>query len=792
MYFIEFRKTSKPLHAACACVWTAALFALWLTIIPLSLRAQSIESQLASESPAPAVPRGDDLSAAVAGSPQPNSERSGYIVDVELPLVGDRDELVKRQIRRIADANRDASQRPVVVLRFRVAGLGSEAEGADQPGLSTRGSQFERCLSLARYMTSPEGARVRLVAYLPESVVGHAVLPVLACEEILAASSAELGRAAVDEPLDASIEGAYRDVVSRRATLPAPAVMAMLDATAEVYLLELVDGGTLVADRAEATKRRDAGDVLREETLWPGGGLAQFSGQQMRNRRWIARTVDDPSELSTALDLRGTLRTSQQLPRDWRTARLVLSGEINSARANQIIRAVREAIDQQQINLLMIELSQTTSDFTTASRLASYIADLDSNEIYTLGIITQPLSGSAALIPLACDEAVILSTAELSSPRVPAGEQGRGQREAPDAEQLAGDAGRDLGRAATARMVLGDLAAAAGRPLSLLSTLVDANVVVNEYVHQESGQRAIFADWQLERLPDAPQWLIKKRVAGGGPLPNEVALRYRLVDAIDDASGLALGRLGIDKMPPELSQPWLDAAIQRVLAQNWLPRLLLTIGFFALMLELGSPGISIGGLLAGLCFLGFFWIEGLNGNVEALEILLFVGGLIALAVELFVLPGFGVFGIGGLLMLLVSVVLASQTFIWPTTSAELGLVASNLFWVSCMAAVGMVGLLFMHRHIENSPLLRWVTLEPAGTEDIGALDAREAIVHRDHLLGQDGVTTTRLNPSGKAQFGRDVVAVVGTGQMIDEGTPVRVVEVRGNLILVEQRSELDF
>ena len=279
-------------------------------------------------------------------------------------------------------------------------------------------------------------------------------------------------------------------------------------------------------------------------------------------------------------------------------------------------------------------------------------------------------------------------------------------------------------------------------------------------------------------------------MAGGEPLPNSVALHYRLIDTIDDGPALALSRLGVEQVPTELNTPWLDATIERVLAQGWLPKLLLTIGFFALMIELGNPGIGAGGLLAGLCFMGFFWIEGLNGNVAWLEILLFVGGLVALAIELFVIPGFGLFGIGGLLMLLVSVVLASQTFVWPTTSAQLSEVASNLFWVSCMAMAGMIGLLFMHKQLESSPLLRWVTLDPAGTDDAGELEMREAIVHREHLLGQDGLTTTRLNPSGKAQFGRDIVAVVGTGKMIGEGVPVRVVEVRGNLILVADCSEL--
>ncbi len=692
-------------------------------------------------------------------------ERLGFLVDVPLPLVGQRDEVVRQQIVRIADAHRGAEQRPVVVLQFKVAPLTLAGGEPDNGGLGSRGSQFERCLALARFLTSPEAARVRLIAYLPETIEGHAVLPVLACEEIIAASSAELGRATVDEPLDATITGAYRDVVARRATLPQAVVMAMLDGNAEVYLLELADGNSLVADRQEASKRREAGEVLREETVWAGGGLAQFNGQQLRNRRWIARTVDDADELAAALDLSGALRSSQQLPREWNGVKLSVSGQLSTARVNQVIRALTEAIDKRQVNLVIVELSETSSEFQPAARLASYLAGLDPEVVYTLGIAKQAVTGPATLLVVACDEAVVLSDASLGP--------------APDAKFSDGESD-------TMRIVLGDLAESAGRPLPLMSALIDPGVVVNQYVHQESGKRSIFAEWQVAKQVDANQWLAKSRLAAGEPLENEVALRYRLIDAIDESSGLTLGRLGLEQTPPELSTPWLDRAIEQLTAQPWLPRLLLTLGFFALMIELGSPGISVGGLMAGVCFVGFFWIEGLNGNVESLEILLFVGGLVALALELFVLPGFGLFGIGGLLMLLVSVVLASQTFVWPTTSAQLGEVASNLFWVSCMALGGMIGLLFMHKQLENSPLLKWVTLQPSGVEELRELEQREATVHRDHLLGQEGLTTTRLNPSGKAQFGREIVAVIGTGTMIGEGVPVRVVEVRGNLILVEE------
>ncbi|QDV23679.1 NfeD family protein [Aureliella helgolandensis] len=693
----------------------------------------------------------------------PEELRQGYVVPVDLPLIGQRDEQIRRQITQISDSHPGAEQRPVVVLQFRASTAQGAANADESGGLGTRGSQFERCLALARFLTSPEASRVRLIAYLSESVEGHAVLPVLACEEILAAPSAELGKAAIDEPLDATIEGAYRDVVARRATLPEAVVLSMLDARAEVYNVTLSDGTTQVATRDELAELRAAGEVQREETLWAGGALALYSGNQLRSRRWISRTVTDTTELMAALDLKGTLRTARQLPRQWRPVMLTLSGAMSNSRVSQVIRSVSEQVDQQQVNLLVVRLEPTECDFTTAARLASYIASQESETLYSLALVNGDVRGPIGLVATACDETVLMATATLGM----------------DAERPI-----VLSDSPAVQRELGDLASTSERPLPLLSLLVDRDVRVHEYIQQESGQRAIFADWQVALQADAQLWLAKDQVAGGEEIPKDIALRYRLIDSVDDSEAIALSRLGVDQMPRELKMPWLDASIEMILSQGWLPRLLLTIGFLALMAELGNPGIGVGGLLASVCFMGFFWIEGLNGNVEALEVLLFIGGLVALAIELFVIPGFGMFGIGGLLMLLISVVLASQTFIWPTTSAQLGEFAENLFWVACMALGGMIGLLVMHKQLERSPLLKWISLEPTVDSDLDELEDRESLAHREHLLGQSGLTTTRLNPSGKAQFGNDIVAVVGAGGMIAAGVPVRVVEVRGPLVIV--------
>ena len=346
--------------------------------------------------------------------------------------------------------------------------------------------------------------------------------------------------------------------------------------------------------------------------------------------------------------------------------------------------------------------------------------------------------------------------------------------------------GKLVGENQAAQEALLELETLSNRPASLMSAAMDSGITVKEYIQQETGQRRPLAQWQLDTLSDRNLWLAKDTLVKDGDISRELAIKFDLITGSEADVIAALRRVGVPEEIKELPTPWLDSTVQRILAQAWLPRVLLLVAFLAISVELGTPGLGAGGFVAGLCFLGFFWIEALNGNVEWLEVLLFVGGLIALAIEAFVLPGFGLFGIGGFVMLLASVVLASQTFIIPRNSEQLSVVAYNFFWVSVSALTVMIGLLMMRKQIEASPMVRWMTLEPSGYEDPDELAHRESIVHWEHLVGQSGITTTRLNPAGKAQFGRQIVNVLGSGSMVAEGQVVRVIEVRGNAVIVEE------
>ncbi|MCA9195043.1 MAG: hypothetical protein KDB03_24900 [Planctomycetales bacterium] len=689
--------------------------------------------------------------------------KQGFLVDVTLPLIGSRDEQVRQQIDRVASQQKAVADRPVVVLRFLQR---PRTDNSGQEEGQTAGTQFERALALARYLTSPAVSRVRIIGYVPDSVQGHAILPLLACEDLYVAPDAELGNASVDEPVDGTIEGAYEDVVSRRGVLPAAIVAAMLKPNTRIVRLSLDDGTTLVSEDAQAAGLRDEGKVLREEMIWPGGGMASFNGQQLRAQRWIAGTATDVRDLAEQLGLAASLRTPIAFPKQWKGITISLMGKLNSAKVNQLVRGIESSTRDQETNLIVVKIDGLEASFDDAVRLASYLAELQTDRIFTMGLIVSPCQGPAGLIAIACDETILLQGASL----------------APPSENQPNTNSRKR------TLVVENLAESSQRPVSLIAKLVDRDVELREFIHQGTGEHQLFAPWELNRHADAADWLAKQTVDIAGEIPPDLALQYRLIDAAEASEGLALSRIGLDAAPSEMRTPWLDASIQMLVAQSWIPRILLMVGLMALMAELSNPGIGAGAFISGLCFLGFFWIEGLAGNVEWLEVLLFIAGLIALAIEIFVVPGFGLFGIGGLVMLLVSVVLASQTFVWPTTSAQLSEVSVNLFWVACLAMVGMIGLLFMHQQLERLPMFRWVALRPVREDEQEELEQREAIVHWEHLDGQVGLTTTRLNPAGKAQFGDSIVAVVGTGGLIDPGVAVRVVEVRGNLVLVEPAS----
>jgi membrane-bound ClpP family serine protease len=100
--------------------------------------------------------------------------------------------------------------------------------------------------------------------------------------------------------------------------------------------------------------------------------------------------------------------------------------------------------------------------------------------------------------------------------------------------------------------------------------------------------------------------------------------------------------------------------------------LLFSRKMFLISTEMSTPGIGIPGVLGTLCLVLFFWSQYLGGNADWLKILLFVVGIVFILLELFVVPGSMILGVAGLLMVVLSIVLATQTFLIRADSPQDG------------------------------------------------------------------------------------------------------------------------
>jgi membrane-bound serine protease (ClpP class) len=686
------------------------------------------------------------------------------LVRVSFPLTANVDEAIRRDIAAVIEKSK--TERPIVILEFADAKsketTPQEMEaGAQADKAVGRGTSFETALGLARWLTSPQANRAKCIAYLPQSIEGHAVLIALACEEIAAAPTAAMGRAAIDEAhLDKMVTQSYFEINQRRQALPDAAIQAMLDPNVKLIQVDRTDGGTefVTAEGLEAL--RQEGKVSSENEVNVPGQLTVFQASQMRRWRWISHLVDEPSELQSVLKLSRPPVDAGIPAGPWKPVVLELKGRVNTRNANQFLRALEEATRKQKANLVFVNVDSPGGDLAESLRISHALTDLESREVHTVAFVENEARGDAALVAMGCDEVWMSENAVLGG----SGEATIRPQEVIELsqsfEELAQRSGRD--------------------PVEFYGAICP-ELRIFEFT-DEGGNKRVAA---VELAKNADKW------TKGDAINTEEGLPVKRLEELNWIQGQELNlaavakRFDISELPDVKRGSKIELFVQRIAAQAWLPPLLLFLAFVFFTAEMNSPGIGVLGFASALCFVAFFWIRFLSGTVEWLEILLFVGGFFALAIELFVFPGFGIFGFGGILMLGTGVVLASQTFILPTNNYQLNQMAWNSVQLASIIVGIGTGLYFIRKHLNHLPVFRRLTLSPAGGADLQALEEREAVVHWEHYRGKAGVTVTRCNPAGKARIGDDVVNVISDGIMIDEDVPVRVIEVRGNTVLIE-------
>jgi len=683
------------------------------------------------------------------------------LIRIPLPITGNVDTRIQLMVDQVLSElppNGDGSQRPTIVFEF---WPGTEGQGDS--------SAFGRSLDLARYLASGKTSGVRTVAWIPETIRGHAVLVALACEQIVMHPDAKLGEAGIDETsIDPTVRRGYSEIAERRRTIPSAVALGMLDPALHVQRITTPTGVRYVLSD-EVADIQQAMAIQSIDTVFAADQPGLLSGDKLRlDFGFVSHLATDRRELASALRVAASdLEIDPSLGGEWNAVRIDLNGPVTAANVNRIMRVVDDRLRADAVNFLCIAIDSPGGAIDDSIRLASYLSNLDSTKIRTVAYVADQARSDAALIALSCDQMVMHEGAILGGP---------------GARQLSID------EIELASFALKEIALARSRNWSLPVAVIDADRAVFEYQMAGSTVVDYFCDEELQEQPDPARWQKGENVSAEGEaleVDGAEANRLRLARHVVSDYAEFQQRFQLEETPEVLESGWAYELVA-ALATPQVAAGLLFIGFFAMIAELSAPGVGIGGFLASVCFLLFFWSNFLQGTAGWLEVLLFLAGIVFIALEIFVLPGFGIFGLGGGILVLVSLVLASQTFIIPQNASQFEQLPRSMFTVVAAMAGVVVGGMLLRTYLEQSPVFRRFMLAPPEGVAAVELSRREAVVDYTHLAGKTGKATTPLVPAGKAVFGDEWIDVVSDGVAVERGATIEVIEVAGNRVVVRE------
>lgn len=150
--------------------------------------------------------------------------------------------------------------------------------------------------------------------------------------------------------------------------------------------------------------------------------------------------------------------------------------------------------------------------------------------------------------------------------------------------------------------------------------------------------------------------------------------------------------------------------------------------------------------------------------------LLFLLGITALIMEIFILPGFGVAGVAGIILIAWGVLLLAVDFTQATMALVLALAAT------------LVVFFLGWRLFNRLNLWQMLTLRTKQYREAGYVAPQADLVLH---TGKTGTALTPLRPSGAADIFGQRLDVVTEGEFIPAGTPVEVIRVEGARVVVK-------
>lgn len=445
-----------------------------------------------------------------------------------------------------------------------------------------------------------------------------------------------------------------------------------------------------------------------------------------------------------------------------------VKGVIDLGLSGFIKRSLSEA-EKNQASAIILEIDTFGGRVDAAVEICDYLEKI--KPIPTIAFIDDHAWSAGALISLACEK-IIMSPGSSIGSAEPRAMSFMGKDELTDEKTVS-----------AVRTKFKALAEQNNYPANLALAMVDKDYRI-EQVKIKDEIKILTA----EELEEIKQEYRKKdirtikTISPKGKLLNLTAgeaKEFGLASQILNNRRAVLDYSGLSKKEVVQTKATWSEALVRFLTHPLLSPLLLSLGFLGILFELKIPGWGVSGTL-GLLFLAlFFWGHYLVGLAGWTELVIFFSGILLLLLEIFVIPGFGITGISGIILILAGIFLSLVKHPLSASNTQL---ARAFYTLSFAIIVSFVALILSWKFLPRTTLWKRIILSSRETKKEGFQSAAS----QESYLGKTGKSLTPLRPTGRAVIEGNAQDVITQGEFIDKDKQIRVVRVEGSKIIVKE------
>jgi len=416
--------------------------------------------------------------------------------------------------------------------------------------------------------------------------------------------------------------------------------------------------------------------------------------------------------------------------------RLNIREEISKGMARQVSKAVDEAVGM-KADLLLIDMNTYGGMLDAADSIRTRLLNLP---IKTVVFINNNAASAGALISISCNKIYMRKGGSIGAATV----VDQNGDVVPDKYQ------------SYMRSMMRSTAQARGRDPRIAEAMVDPRTYIEGI--NDSGKVLTFTSAEA----------VKNNYCEG------IAESIEEVLTMEQITNYTI---------TEYDPTWVDVLISFLISPA-VSGVLILLMLGGIYYELQAPGIGFPLMVAVAAAVMYFAPLYLEGLAENWEVLVALAGFALIVVEIFVLPGFGVAGISGILLLVFGLsvsMLGNDGLDFSGLSMEKIAVSFAVVLVS-MSAVLLL-FVFTGKALTTSPVFNKMVLQTSMTAEEGFAASGEIL---NQLTGKTGITLSMLRPSGKVEIEGEVYEARANTGYIDQGKNVLVVRAELGGVFVKE------